>query len=155
MFVRRSLIALAVAFTFVACEDTTGPVNDRAVPGPDQMHPTLRLFDASEPRKESGTLLVPQPRGFCAGVVRAIDVVRIALEKPVVLIKAEGTGPLFDIDNMMRVFEYSPNLWQTTIDKNLPDLRPRALRVRARGGAAARGGPRAGGGPTRGSRARS
>jgi len=35
MFVRRSLIALAVAFTFVACEDTTGPVNDHgAVPGP-------------------------------------------------------------------------------------------------------------------------
>jgi 4-hydroxy-3-methylbut-2-enyl diphosphate reductase len=44
------------------------------------MHPTLRLFDASEQRRESGTLLVPQPRGFCAGVVRAIDVVRIALE---------------------------------------------------------------------------
>ena len=49
--------------------------------------------------------------------------VRIALEKPVVLMKAEGTGPLFDIDNMLRVFEYSPNLWQTTIEKNLPDLR--------------------------------
>jgi len=29
---------------------------------------------------ESGTLFVPQPRGFCAGVVRAIDVVRIAIE---------------------------------------------------------------------------
>jgi hypothetical protein len=48
---------------------------------------------------------------------------RIALEKPVVLMKAAGTGPLFDIDNMLRVFEYSPNLWQTTIEKNLPDLR--------------------------------
>src|SRR5207249_12156712 len=35
MFVRRSLIALAVACTFVACEDTTGPVNDHgAMPGP-------------------------------------------------------------------------------------------------------------------------
>ena len=43
------------------------------------MPPTLRLLDASD-RSESGTLLVPQPRGFCAGVVRAIDVVRIALE---------------------------------------------------------------------------
>ena len=31
-------------------------------------------------RPESGTLLVPRPRGFCAGVVRAIDVVKIALE---------------------------------------------------------------------------
>lgn len=49
--------------------------------------------------------------------------VRIAQEKPVVLMKAEGTGPLFDIDNMLRVFEYSPNLWQTTIEKNMPDLR--------------------------------
>jgi Nucleoside 2-deoxyribosyltransferase len=49
--------------------------------------------------------------------------VRIALEKPVVLMKAEGTGPLFDIDNMLRVFEYSPNLWQTTIEKDMPNLR--------------------------------
>jgi 4-hydroxy-3-methylbut-2-enyl diphosphate reductase len=43
------------------------------------MHPTLRSLDIFE-QKESGTLLVPEPRGFCAGVVRAIDVVRIALE---------------------------------------------------------------------------
>ena len=34
MFVRRSWTALAVMLVFVACEDTTGPVNDRAVPGP-------------------------------------------------------------------------------------------------------------------------
>ncbi|MBZ5697770.1 MAG: hypothetical protein LAN18_04415 [Acidobacteriia bacterium] len=49
--------------------------------------------------------------------------VRMAEDKPVVLIKAQGTGPLFDIDNMLRVFEYSPNLWQTTIEKDLPLLR--------------------------------
>jgi len=49
--------------------------------------------------------------------------VRIAQEKPVVLIKAKGSGPLFDIDNMLREFEYSPNLWQTTIEKDLPNLR--------------------------------
>ena len=49
--------------------------------------------------------------------------VRMAADKPVVLIKAMGTGPLFDIDNMLRVFEYSPNLWQTTIEKDLPLLR--------------------------------
>jgi hypothetical protein len=48
---------------------------------------------------------------------------RMAMDKPVVLIKALGTGPLFDIDNMLRVFEYSPNLWQTTIEKDLPLLR--------------------------------
>lgn len=49
--------------------------------------------------------------------------VRMAEDKPVVLIKAEGTGPLFDVDNMLRVFEYNPNLWQTTIEKDLPNLR--------------------------------
>jgi hypothetical protein len=47
----------------------------------------------------------------------------MAEDKPVVLIKALGTGPLFDVDNMLRVFEYSPNLWQTTIEKDLPNLR--------------------------------
>lgn len=49
--------------------------------------------------------------------------VRMAEDKPVVLIKANGTGPLFDVDNMLRVFEYSPNLWQTTIEKDMPNLR--------------------------------
>jgi len=49
--------------------------------------------------------------------------VRMAEDKPVVLIKALGTGPLFDVDNMLRVFEYSPNLWQTTIEKDFPSLR--------------------------------
>ena len=49
--------------------------------------------------------------------------VRMAEDKPVVLIKAQGTGALFDVDNMLRVFEYSPNLWQTTIEKDFPNLR--------------------------------
>jgi hypothetical protein len=49
--------------------------------------------------------------------------VRMAEDKPVVLIKSEGTGPLFDVDNMLRVFEYNPNLWQTTVEKDLPNLR--------------------------------
>jgi hypothetical protein len=49
--------------------------------------------------------------------------VRMAEDKPVVLIKSSGTGPLFDVDNMLRVFEYSPNLWQTTIEKDMPALR--------------------------------
>lgn len=34
---------------------------------------------------------------------------RMAQDKPVVLVKASGTGPLFDVDNMLRVFEYNPN----------------------------------------------
>lgn len=49
--------------------------------------------------------------------------VRMAQDKPVVLMKAEGTGPLFDVDNMLRVFEYSPNLWPTTVEKDQPNLR--------------------------------
>ncbi|MBI3742950.1 MAG: hypothetical protein HY261_01510 [Chloroflexi bacterium] len=49
--------------------------------------------------------------------------VRMAEDKPVVLIKSQGTGPLFDVDNMLRVFEYSPNLWQTTTEKDMPNLR--------------------------------
>jgi hypothetical protein len=48
---------------------------------------------------------------------------RMREDKPVVLIKAEGTGPLFDVDNMLRVFEYNPNLWQTTVEKDMPNLR--------------------------------
>jgi nucleoside 2-deoxyribosyltransferase len=48
---------------------------------------------------------------------------RLAEDKPVVLIKAHGTGPLFDVDNMLRVFEYNPNLWQTTVEKDMPSLR--------------------------------
>ena len=47
---------------------------------------------------------------------------RMAEDKPVALVKATGTGRIFDVDNMLRVFEYSSNLWQSTIDKDLPAL---------------------------------
>ncbi|HEY7791117.1 MAG TPA: 4-hydroxy-3-methylbut-2-enyl diphosphate reductase [Vicinamibacterales bacterium] len=36
---------------------------------------------SSIPLLSSGTLLLPSPRGFCAGVIRAIEIVRLALEK--------------------------------------------------------------------------
>ena len=48
--------------------------------------------------------------------------VRIAEDKPVVLVKASGTGRIFDIDNMMRVYEYSANLWQSTVEKDLAEI---------------------------------
>lgn len=48
--------------------------------------------------------------------------IRIAKELPVALIKAEGTGRIFDVDNMMRVMPYSSNLWTSTIDGDLPKL---------------------------------
>jgi hypothetical protein len=49
--------------------------------------------------------------------------VRMAQEKPVVLIRALGTPALFDVDNLLRVFEYNPNLWSTTVEKDMPNLR--------------------------------
>jgi hypothetical protein len=48
--------------------------------------------------------------------------IRLAKELPVALIKAEGTGPVFDVDNMMRVESYSPHLWSTTIKVDIPKL---------------------------------
>lgn len=48
---------------------------------------------------------------------------RIALNKPVVLMRAEGTAPVFDVDNMLRVFDYKPQLWPSTIEVDIPRLR--------------------------------
>lgn len=48
---------------------------------------------------------------------------RIAFDRPVALIRAEGTAPIFDIDNMLRVFEYSPNLWKSTLESDIPKLK--------------------------------
>lgn len=48
---------------------------------------------------------------------------RMAADKPVALIKATGTGRVFDVDNMLRVVEYSPQLWTSTIQADLPKLR--------------------------------
>ena len=48
--------------------------------------------------------------------------IRIAKDLPVALIRADGTGRIFDVDNMMRVFPYSPKLWTSTIERDLPKL---------------------------------
>lgn len=48
--------------------------------------------------------------------------IRIAKDLPVALIKAEGTGKIFDVDNMMRVLPYSPNLWPTTVENDIPRM---------------------------------
>jgi hypothetical protein len=47
---------------------------------------------------------------------------RIREEKPVALIKARGTGPIFDVDHMLRVVEYSPNLWPSTVGEDQPKI---------------------------------
>src|SRR5947209_8509853 len=41
--------------------------------------------------------------------------IRLAKEKPVVLIKSKDTGPIFDVDNLMRVYIYDQNLWSTKV----------------------------------------
>lgn len=47
---------------------------------------------------------------------------RIALDKPVLLIRSMGTPPIFDVDNMMRVCEYDPRLWKTTIEADIATM---------------------------------
>jgi hypothetical protein len=47
---------------------------------------------------------------------------RIREEKPIALIKASDTGPIFDVDNMLRVLPYNPSLWPSTIASDLPLL---------------------------------
>lgn len=48
--------------------------------------------------------------------------VRMAEDLPVALIRASGTGPIFDVDNMLRVEDYNPNLWPSTVATDLPKL---------------------------------
>ncbi|HTF97027.1 MAG TPA: hypothetical protein VL995_12895 [Cellvibrio sp.] len=47
---------------------------------------------------------------------------RIAFNKPVCLIRARGTGAIFDIDHMLRVYDYNPCLWPTTLEIDVPAL---------------------------------
>ena len=43
-------------------------------------------------------------------------------DKPVALVRARGTGPIFDVDNMLRVEEYSPNVWPSTVERDVPRI---------------------------------
>lgn len=47
---------------------------------------------------------------------------RMREDKPVALIKARGTGRIFDVDNMLRVVEYDPNLWGSTVSVDRPNV---------------------------------
>jgi hypothetical protein len=51
--------------------------------------------------------------------------IRLAKEKPVVLIKSKDTGPIFDVDNLMRVYPYDHNLWTSTIEADVKALAER------------------------------
>jgi len=43
-------------------------------------------------------------------------------DKLVALIRAKGTPAIFDVDNMLRVYEYDPNLWLSTVEHDRPTL---------------------------------
>jgi len=47
---------------------------------------------------------------------------RIAFDKPVCLIRAKGTAPIFDIDHMLRVYDYNPSIWPSTLETDIPAL---------------------------------
>jgi hypothetical protein len=48
--------------------------------------------------------------------------VRMASELPIALVKATGTNPIFDIDHMLRVESYNPNMWPSTVGSDVPRL---------------------------------
>jgi nucleoside 2-deoxyribosyltransferase len=48
---------------------------------------------------------------------------RMREDRPVALVRARGTGPIFDVDNMLRVEEYNPNLWPSSVDRDVPRIR--------------------------------
>ena len=47
---------------------------------------------------------------------------RMHANLPIALIRALGTGAIFDVDNMLRVEDYDPNLWPSTVEKDVPRL---------------------------------
>jgi hypothetical protein len=47
---------------------------------------------------------------------------RMAHDLPVALIRAKGTGSIFDVDNMLRVYDYDQRMWPSTIAADLPNL---------------------------------
>ena len=42
--------------------------------------------------------------------------------KPVCIVKSKDTGRVFDVDNVLRVYEYNQNLWPSTVEQNIPEL---------------------------------
>jgi hypothetical protein len=47
---------------------------------------------------------------------------RMHADKPIVLVRARGTGPIFDVDNLLRVEDYNPNIWPSTVERDIPRL---------------------------------
>ena len=47
---------------------------------------------------------------------------RMREDKPVALIREIGTGSVFDVDNMLRVYDYDGRLWQSTLIDDVRSL---------------------------------
>jgi hypothetical protein len=47
---------------------------------------------------------------------------RMHADLPIALIKTKDTGKIFDVDNMLRVYEYNQNLWASTIELDVKEL---------------------------------
>ena len=62
------------------------------------------VVDSSVNQTDQKTLLLLKPRGFCAGVVRAIDIVRIALEKfgPPIYVRKEIVHNRFVVEELQQ-----------------------------------------------------
>jgi hypothetical protein len=48
---------------------------------------------------------------------------RMREDKPIALIQAEGTARIFDVDNVLRVYAYNPNLWTSTLETDTAALK--------------------------------
>lgn len=46
----------------------------------------------------------------------------IAFKKKVAIMRAKGTPAVFDVDNSMRVLDYNPNLWKSTLEMDVTRL---------------------------------
>lgn len=53
----------------------------------------------------------------------------IAFRKKVAIIRAKGTKPIFDVDNSIRVLDYSPNLWKSTLEMDVEKLTQHLIAV--------------------------
>ena len=47
---------------------------------------------------------------------------RMAENKPVAIMKSDDIGRIFDVDNLLRVWEYDANLWPSSIARDVPAL---------------------------------
>ena len=45
-----------------------------------------------------------------------------AFRKKVALIRSTGTKEIFDVDNLLRVYDYDRNLWKSTVERDIPNI---------------------------------